>query len=86
MAATEKEKATKLAHELVAYIESEQSDLKASDNEFDALWQSIYDVCSLVHFGILDEFLSESEYLEGVQWLKKYQHLTKGYKTKEIEF
>lgn len=31
MAATEKEKATKLAHELVAYIESEQSDLKASD-------------------------------------------------------
>lgn len=27
MAATEKEKATKLAHELVAYIESEQSDL-----------------------------------------------------------
>ena len=59
MAATEKEKATKLAHELVAYIESEQSDLKASDNEFDALWQSIYDVCMLVHFNILDELLSE---------------------------
>ena len=63
MAATEKEKATKLAHELVAYIESEQSDLKASDNEFDALWQSIYDVCMLVHFNILDELLSEEEYL-----------------------
>ena len=85
MAATEKEKATKLAHELVAYIESEQSDLKASDNEFDALWQSIYDVCMLVHFNILDELLSEEEYLEGVTWLKDYQHLTKDYQDKELE-
>ena len=78
MAATEKEKATKLAHELVAYIESEQSDLKA-------LWQSIYDVCMLVHFNILDELLSEEEYLEGVTWLKDYQHLTKDYQDKELE-
>ena len=86
MAVLEIEEATKLAHEMVVYIESEQRDLKVDEDKFDALWQSIYDVCSLFHFGILDEFLSESEYLEGVQWLKKYQHLTKDYKTKEIEF
>ncbi len=85
MANSEIEKATKLAHELVAYEESEQSDIKASDNKFDALWQSIYDVCSLVHFGILDEVLSEEEYLEGVNWLKKYQSLTKDYQEKELE-
>ena len=29
------------------------------------------------HFNILDELLSEEEYLEGVTWLKDYQHLTK---------
>ena len=85
MVNSEIEKATKLAHELVAYEESEQSDIKASDNKFDALWQSIYDVCSLVHFGILDEVLSEEEYLEGVNWLKKYQSLTKDYQEKELE-
>lgn len=82
---SEIEKATKLAHKLVAYEESEQSDIKASDNKFDALWQSIYDVCSLVHFGILDEVLSEEEYLEGVNWLKKYQSLTKDYQEKKLE-
>ena len=86
MAVLEIEEATNLAHKMVVYIESEQRDLKVDEDKFDALCQSIYDVCSLVHFGILDEFLSESEYLEGVRWLKKYQHLTKDYKTKEIEF
>lgn len=85
MAVTEKEKAIALAHDLVAYLESEQSDLKASDNEFDALWQSIYDVCQLVHFNILDELLSEEEYLAAVAWLKEYQHLTKDYQAKELE-
>ena len=78
MAVLEIEEATNLAHKMVVYIESEQRDLKVDEDKFD--------VCSLVHFGILDEFLSESEYLEGVRWLKKYQHLTKDYKTKEIEF
>ena len=85
MTNSEIEKATKLAHKLVAYEESEQSDIMASDNKFDALWQSIYDVCSLVHFGILDEVLSEEEYLEGVNWLKKYQSLTKDYQEKKLE-
>lgn len=78
--------ATKEAHKMVVYMESEQRDQKVDDDKFDALWQSIYDVCSLVYYGILDELLSEEEYLEGVEWLKKYQELTKGYKDLEITF
>lgn len=86
MVVSEIEKATKLAHELVVYKESEQSDIKADENKFDALWQSIYDVCSLVNFGILEEVLSEEEYLEGINWLKKFQPLTKKYQEKDLEF
>ena len=85
MAVLKIEEATKLAHEMVVYIESEQRDLKVDEDKFDALWQSIYDVCMLVHFNILDELLSEEEYLEGVTWLKDYQHLTKDYQDKELE-
>lgn len=85
MTAAEIEKATQQAHKLAAYQESEQSDQKAMEDVFDALWQSIYDVCTLVHFDILDELLSEDEYLEGVTWLKEYQHLTKAYQDKELE-
>ncbi|WP_413109320.1 hypothetical protein [Thomasclavelia sp.] len=80
------DKATRDAHQLAAYEESEQSDIKTDENKFDALWQSIYDVCSLVKFGILDELLSEEEYIEGIAWLKKYQHLTKDYQERELEF
>ena len=86
MIISEIEKATKIAHQLVAYEESEQGDIKAEDEKFDALWQSIYDLCSLVHFDILDDLLSEEEYLEGVEWLKQYQHLTEKYKEIELEF
>ncbi|WP_282144683.1 hypothetical protein [Thomasclavelia cocleata] len=80
------DKATREAHQLVVYEESEQSDIKVDENKFDALWQSIYDVCSLVRFGILKELLSEEEYIEGIEWLKKYQNLTTEYKEKELEF
>lgn len=80
------DKATRDAHQLAAYEESEQSDIKTDENKFGALWQSIYDVCSLVKFGILDELLSEEEYIEGIAWLKKYQHLTKDYQERELEF
>ena len=80
------DKATREAHQIVVYEESEQSDSKVDENKFDALWQSIYDVCSLVKFGILDGLLSEEEYIEGIEWLKKYQHLTIEYKEKELEF
>ena len=80
------DKATREAHQLVVYEESEQSDIKVDENKFDALWQSIYDVCSLVRFGILDELLSEEEYIEVIEWLKKYQKLTTEYKERELEF
>ena len=86
MAVLEIEEATNLAHKMVVYIESEQRDLKVDEDKFDALWQSIYDVCSLVHFGILDEFLSESEYLEGVRWLKNINILLKIIKQKKLNF
>ena len=86
MGISEIEQATNIAHQLVAYEESEQSDQRVEDEKFDALWQSIYDLCSLVHFEILDALLSEEEYLEGLDWLKKYQHLTTKYKEKELEF
>lgn len=85
MAAIDFEQAVKQAYCLVAYQESEQSDKNASEDEFDALWQSIYDVCTLVHFDILDELLTEEEYMEAVTWLKDYQHLTKAYQDKELE-
>lgn len=82
----DKDQAIKLGHELAAYQESEQGDLKKGvENEFDALWQSIYDVCSLVYNDILDELLTEEEYQEALAWLKKYQSLTKDYQDKEIK-
>ena len=86
MAVLDTDKAIREAHQLIAYEESEKSDIKTEENKFDALWQSIYDVCSLVKFGILDELLSEDEYIEGINWLKKYQHLTKEYQDRELEF
>ena len=47
------DKATREAHQLVVYEESEQSDIKVDENKFDALWQSIYDVCSLVRLSLI---------------------------------
>ena len=82
--AKELDEAIKSGHQLAAYLESEQADQKA-ENKFDALWQSIYDVCALVYRDILDELLTEEEYKEAITWLKKYQHLTKDYQEMEIE-
>ncbi len=76
--------ATKIAHELVVYEESEKADLKDLDNEFDALWQSIYDVCSLIKFGVIEDITTE-ELEEGLVWLKTTQILTKRYKDVIIE-
>lgn len=86
MAVSDIDRATSEAHKSAVYEESEKSDIKTEENKFDALWQSIYDVCSLVKFGILDELLSEEEYLEGIEWLKKYQYLTIEYQEKKLEF
>ena len=80
------QEAFKTGRQLVAYQESEQADIqKCVENEFDALWQSIYDVCALVYRDILDELLNEEEYYEAVSWLKTYQDLTKDYQEMEIE-
>ncbi|MDD8049012.1 MAG: hypothetical protein PHH04_05370 [Thomasclavelia sp.] len=76
-------KAASIAHELAVYDDSEQADQK--DNDFDKLWQSIYDVCFLISNGILDD-LTDEEFKEGKEWLINNQSLTKDYKDKEIEF
>ncbi len=74
--------AMKQAHEMYAYEVSEQAD---RDNQnFDALWQSIYDVCQLATYGILD--LEEEEINEALQWLKETQSMTKDYQSTEIYF
>ena len=44
----------------VVYLESEQADLDDHEHPFDAMWQSIYDVCKLVKFGIIDDIIIPS--------------------------
>ncbi len=77
-----KEEAIKLAHEMYAYEISEQSDQQSGD--FDDLWQSLYDIAQLGSYGIVD--LEEDEFKEALEWLKKYQPLTKKYLETEIYF
>ena len=47
-----KEEAIQKAHAMSAYIESEQADEKTHD--FDDLWQSLYDICQLATYGIVE--------------------------------
>ena len=77
-----KEEATKKAHTMGAYLDSEQADKETHD--FDDLWQSLYDVCQLATFGIVE--LTQEEIDEAMDWLKETQSLTKLYKTTEIYF
>ena len=81
----QREKASAIAHELVVYQESEQSDIKAEEKVFDALWQSIYDVCKLINFGIIDD-ITQEEFEEAYSWLKATQSLTEDYQDFELEF
>ncbi len=76
------EEAIKQAHEMYAYEISEQADQKT--NSFDDLWQSLYDVCQLASYGILD--LEDDEIEELKDWLKQTQSYTKDYKQTEIYF
>ena len=76
------EEAIKQAHEMYAYEISEQADKKT--NSFDDLWQSLYDVCQLASYGILD--LEDDEIEELKDWLKQTQSYTKDYKQTEIYF
>lgn len=79
----QREQAAQIAHEFVVYQESECADEK--EHSFDALWQSIYDMCKLIHFEIIDGF-SEEEYQEAYKWLKQYQELTEDYQDFQMEF
>ena len=79
----QQEQAMNIAHEFIIYQESEQADLKATEDQFDALWQSIYDVCKLVKFGVFDD-VTDQEYDEAYTWLKETQHLTKQYQDMEM--
>lgn len=81
----QREKASAIAHEFVVYQKSEQSDIKAEEKVFDALWQSIYDVCKLINFGIIDD-ITQEEFEEAYSWLKATQSLTEDYQDFELEF
>lgn len=77
-----KEEAVLKAHDMYAYEESEKAEQENDD--FDALWQSLYDVCQLATYGILD--LEEDEINEVRDWLKETRSLTKLYQETEIYF
>ena len=81
----QREKASAIAHDCVVYQESEQSYIKAEEKVFDALWQSIYDVCKLINFGIIDD-ITQEEFEEAYSWLKATQSLTEDYQDFELEF
>ena len=77
-----KEEAIQKAHAMSAYIESEQADEKTHD--FDDLWQSLYDICQLATYGIVE--LTQEEIDEAINWLKDTQMMTKQYQETEIYF
>lgn len=77
-----KEEAIIKAHEMYAYEISERTD--EDNGDFDALWQSMYDVCQLATYGILD--LEDDEIQEALDWIKDTQSLTKNYQTTDIYF
>ena len=81
----QREQASQIAHEFIVYQESEQADIDAKDDQFDALWQSIYDVCKLIKFGIIED-ITEEEFEEAYAWLKTTQSLTEDYQELELEF
>ncbi len=78
-----KEEAIVKAHEMYAYEVSEKADDQTGD--FDLLWQSIYDVCQLATFQIIED-IEKDELEEAILWLKETQELTKDYQNKDINF
>lgn len=78
-----KEEAIQQAHEMYAYETSEKAD--QDNQDFDALWQSLYDVCQLATYGIIDD-IEDDEIKEAICWLKETQPMTKNYKKTEIYF
>lgn len=78
----DKRRSNSKAHAMSAYIESEQTDEKTHD--FDDLWQSLYDICQLATYGIVE--LTQEEIDEAINWLKDTQMLTEQYQETEIYF
>lgn len=70
--------------QLAVYELSEQADLKEED-PIDGLWYSLYDVCKLVHYDIL-EGVSQKEWQETVAFLKEIQPMTTSYQNFKFEF
>ncbi|MCD7840559.1 MAG: hypothetical protein LUG46_08055 [Erysipelotrichaceae bacterium] len=77
-----KEEAIKQAHQMYAYEISEQAD--SENHDFDALWQSIYDVLQVATYGIVD--MEQDEIDEAMAWLRETQAMTENYKETEIWF
>lgn len=77
-----KEEAILKAHDMYAYEESEKTDIETGD--FDDLWQSLYDVCQLATYGILD--LEQEDIQEALEWLEITQSMTTKYKETQIYF
>ena len=81
----QRQQAMKVAGEFIVYQESEQADKEVSEKKFDAMWQSIYDVCKLVKFGIIDD-ITQEEFDEAYSWLLATQSLTDDYQNYNMEF
>lgn len=81
----QRQEAMDKASSFVVYQESEQADQNTEEKKFDAMWQSIYDVCKLVQFQIIDD-ISQEEFNEAYQWLIQTKSLTEDYKDFQMEF
>ncbi len=72
------EKAIQEGRKLSLYEDSEMADQQVSEDVFDALWQSLYDVYQLACFGVIPDVTRE-ELEPTYHWLVSNQSLTKAY-------
>lgn len=79
------EKAIQTGRSLSLYDDCEQADQEKEEQVFDYLWQSLYDVYKLAHFGIIED-VDKTELEATVDWLCKYQAYTDKYKDVSIPF
>lgn len=79
------EEAIETGRSLTLYEDSEQADQDKEEKILDYLWQSLYDVYKLAHFGILED-VEKAEIDATVNWLAKYQEYTDQYKDVAIPF
>ena len=76
-----KEEAIQIGHAMYAYEISEQADIESQN--FDDLWQSIYDICQLSHFHILEDLESDELDQAIIAYVKKEFSLMIGERTAE---